>query len=150
MADVPSTTGTTHTVRVATSPWNKPLCTHSVGVSTCHAMLEPMSGRCPVHYRYNSYCEGGHLTLEQATLHAFCWCVHLPHNVGAHEAGIAVGHTAVDWSNYCHEKCKKLNERNKAEIGGLEINGSPKIVGIKSPYFPTLNQHAKQTAVKHF
>ena len=61
----------------------------------------------------------------QATVFTLYWCADLLQNVSAHEAHIAVGHTPIDWGNYCRKECQEANEKGKQKLEGSTVMGYP-------------------------
>ena len=61
-----------------------------------------------------------------------------------------VGHTPIDWGNYCRKECQKANKKRETEIGGLDSKGIPIVVEIDESLFFNRKYHRGSVRSNHW
>ncbi|XP_045467379.1 uncharacterized protein LOC123675881 isoform X2 [Harmonia axyridis] len=89
--------------------------------------------KCPklVTIRKNSFFEKSKLSLEQILILIHGWAEELPQDYIARLARIEGNHTILYWFNLCREVCEKYFIMNSITVGGLNEDGTSKIVECK-------------------
>lgn len=102
--------------------------------------------------RKDSFFAKSKLTLKQILTIIYGWARDAPQKEIAHEANITQKshNTMVDWCNFCREVCEHYLEANPMVIGGLNDDGTSKIVEIDETKFFHRKYHRGQWREGHW
>ena len=89
--------------------------------------------------RQGSFFEQSHLPLDSIIALIYYWATDTPLHTVAKELAISK-HSVVDWHNFCRDVCVRWCD-NAQPIGGLDANGTEKVVELDESCFFRRKNH---------